>query len=260
MTEDVQPQPVSSTVPPAVRSRFRDAMAAAGEGAWERAKEGFETVLAAAPDWPRAHLGQGRALLGRHRPAEAAQAFQRALEAGAAGREALEAIEGLGRAHAMREDRAAVEACFALLAGRRLDAPVPVRDLARLALGLGESVQALGLLDALLATGHDAAETRVLRYHCQTHRGTLTEARAEIDRALELEPDNLEARGERLRFLWAIGEEARALLDAEFCIAAGVNDADTHWAHGHLLKRAGRHEDAAQAYERFRAALPEGTP
>ena len=68
-------------------------------------------------------------------------------------------------------------------------------------------------------------------------------------------PKEWQAIKERARLNWAQGRDVQALEDCEAVLAADAGDADVHWAHGHLLKNCGRHDEAAVAYERFRAAL-----
>ena len=200
-------------------------------------------------------MDRGWALFKEGDFAEALKQFTDAMDSCSDQTQVLSAVAGKLRALTDMGCVSDVKKQLSDLGGTQLDAPVPVRDLTRTALVLEMPDTALRLLDDLCGTGHDASETRVLYFRAHAALGDLASARQALDQALALDPRNGAALKERGRLNWAQGREVEALADCEAALAVDAGDADLYWAHGHLLKNCGRHDEAAVAYERFRAAL-----
>ncbi len=205
-------------------------------------------------------MSHGHLLLDEGNCSGALEQFDDAMEVAENDEETLFAISG--RCSALMRLERPDDAREQLTAASDLtfSALPPVHNLVRVALSLGMHQPALTMIDGLIAAEQDISETHVLAFQCHTTSGQLSAARAALDRALELDPENGAALKERTRLNWAQGREAAALEDCEAALATGAADADLFWALGHLLKQAGRHEEAATAYSRFRDALAAERP
>ena len=82
------------------------------------------------------------------------------------------------------------------------------------ALNGGDFKRSLGLLDEACASDDTCAEAFFQRGQFRQVMGDGARARADLDRAIELEPEHAEARAARA-FVFGPGEEERALADAE---------------------------------------------
>lgn len=147
----------------------------------------------------------------------------------------------------------------ALAAFRQADAMPPPNIATRSAMAasltaLGRRAEAIGVLDAAIALGPQLAGLHIQKGLALELDGELEAARAAHACALELQPDNNEARA-RLSFLAARrGAWAEAAADAERVLKAG-HDAAAHLA---LAMCSLEKKDADAAERHLRAVLDDG--
>jgi len=200
-----------------------------------------------------AHYNQARVLHALGRLAEAAESLNAALRASPQPGAALLQLKLLIEADAGQMDAALATLERALSLAP--DKPSLLHDGAVLLQRARRPAQALALHERAAAQGLDAAEAHYNRGNSLQSLGRHTEAAAAYRQALAREPAHALSLYDLARLRWRQGEadwdaELRAAIQAHpgAGLLAGM--------HGHLLWRAERPGEAAQAYRQALAAAP----
>ena len=140
---------------------------------------------------------------------------------------------------------------------RRGDHPEAMRLLAKIGIARDVLDDAEILLEAVLilapdfrAARHDYAQTLVLRHKYR-------QARVEIDRLLDLEPDNLDYRAMAATTAVGLGEQDKAIGLYRGMLVELPDAPDVHLWLGHALKTVGQVPEAVEAYRAAAAARPD---
>jgi O-antigen biosynthesis protein len=123
----------------------------------------------------------------------------------------------------------------------------------------GRSTEADALAERMLANDSTRVEGRLLKDRLALLSGRIDEARAELDRAIEEFPEDLETLRVRCQFLFEHGTPDEAERALKSLIDHDPDDASAYHNLGTLLLRTRRYDEAVQAYRqslRFRSCYP----
>ena len=217
-----------------VRLRLADALYAYGQV--PEARREYESLLAADPSLAAAHFGRGRCLASAEAGAEAAAAFERAIELFPRYGAAQFALAGVYRQLGRRPQ---ADALLANYERDKLLAP-PIEDPASAA------VQAL-----------DSSATGLLRASQTLDRqGQLAEAASLQERALSADPKLAQAWVNLISLRARLGDADKAEAAYRQAIALEPRNAEAHYNFGVLAARSERLADAQTAFEAAVAADP----
>ncbi len=201
-----------------------------GAGKWEESARGYESILAENPDCAAAHYGLGRARAAGGDEARAAESLERACglfpSYGAAHYSLALVFRKLGKAQESQKQL-----------GLYSQDPV--------------SVPALG--DALRREVQElnrAAVPHVRRGVLLEQAGKLEEAVAEHEKALQINPQDVQARINLISLYGRLGRVEKAEEHYRAILAVNPNRAEAHYNYGVLLFGQQKYAEAEQAFER----------
>ncbi len=208
---------------PDVKEKRARADAALESGEWQQAANHYQTVTDAEPDRWEAHMNRGIALARLQDYQKANDAFEAAIEAGGA-------EEGI------------------------------------LYFNLGNLYQSWGLYEAAIdayrasmAYGTESDYEALLNISaCLTFLNAFDQARETIDRAIDLEPNDLRAKVTLGVIKFSKGDASDALDLYDEILAVDPDLARAHYNRAFVLQRMGEVEEARRAYETYLELDPDG--
>jgi tetratricopeptide (TPR) repeat protein len=247
-------------------------------GQFARAVPAFEKFLAAQPDNAQAHQLLGICLVEIGKEAEALSHLEPAVRAGSTDvitlfslgtayvrlqHAQLETVlqkltaspQGVALAHLLRGqaylERFSFEAAVTELeTAAKLNAELP-----RLQYSLGLSYLKLGRYEAAIACFDRELQKYpqdfgllYFKAFAQEASGALSNARIQVEAALKVESDSIEARALLAKILLKLGDAAAALPQAEFVVRKEPTDADKRYLLAKIYQRLRRKDDAAREF------------
>jgi tetratricopeptide (TPR) repeat protein len=225
---------------------FERGQNAHAHGDLTRALEYYEQAIKLRPDFPEAEFQRGVALVSLGRPAEAEPAFRRAIERR---QDWSLPYSSLG-ALLVRSNRDR-EAEPLLRRAIKLDAQdnVALRTLADIRLRAGDAREAVALARRSTDDPEAPAAAWILRGIAERTRGDKAGAKASLDRALQLEPENVIALTERAEWYAEATDYGAAIEDLKKAEQIKPNDKQILSRLLGVYERAGKTEEAQRLAE-----------
>lgn len=137
------------------------------------------------------------------------------------------------------------------------DNPAIMTNLSVALLQQGKRADARSFAADAVAANPRSVEALLVLADCHTHAGDLTDALADYDRVIALEPRIAEAHNNRGLILHRLERPAEALASCDQAIALSPGMSDAHVNRGNALSALGHRDDALAAYDQALALSPD---